>query len=112
MICINCGREQSDGKFCVECGLAFPVDIREKEGAIARKDSNGTLAELKCPQCDIATTEAFCPSCGIRVRPVPREDERNGSSARDGSVICPSCKTRSDRSICPQCGIRLSTGSL
>jgi RNA polymerase subunit RPABC4/transcription elongation factor Spt4 len=65
--------------------------------------------EFTCPECLGVTTEAFCPACGIKVRPVKRADDYvSDVRGSVGRYMCRTCEYMSDGPLCPVCGTRLS----
>jgi hypothetical protein len=102
-LCPNCGRDQESGVFCDGCGLKIGVAMP----APANADAIPTLHT--CPECGIATTEVFCPSCAVRVRPIEREEGREeGRSGTGEPRRCRVCGTCSHAPVCPSCGNRFS----
>ena len=112
-ICVNCGNQQESGKFCGQCGLVIPrYEVKRPVEAIAPATATPEPEQSKeytCPECLVVTTEVFCPTCGIKVRP-PKRAEEYVSDGRGmiGRYKCRTCEYMSDGALCPVCGTRLS----
>ena len=101
--CPYCGHDQESGVFCDECGLKIQVP---RSGATPRTEEAKTL--YTCPECGIATTEVFCPTCAIRIKPIRRDDDRDIPGDLREATRCPLCGTPFHGPACPVCGHRVS----
>lgn len=113
MKCRVCEHEQESGTECDTCGLAFPKSALPPVPGPApwpAPASPGQPLVLGCPSCGQPTAEAFCPACGVRVRPaslvVPQAAPARAPEP-PRAYACPYCRQPTTEVFCATCGIRV-----